>query len=165
MKLRHVLLVAILMCALVQAIYYYPRLPDRVASHFDARGQVDGWGTRNEFFAIEGVLMIGLALLTLFVDWLVPRMPASLVNMPNKDYWFAPERRAATNRVMQSWVSTFMLLSLGFVVYVLQLAILVNVTGDADYMFIPMWAGLGIFLLITTVMSIQLILQFRKPRE
>ena len=165
MKLRHVLLVAILMCALVQAIYYYPRLPDRVASHFDARGQVDGWGTRNEFFVIEGVLIIGLAALVLFLDWLIPRMPASLVNMPNKDYWLAPERRAATNRVMQSWVSTFLLLTLGFIVYVMQLALLANVTGDAVYMSVPMWAGLGVFLLLDTALSVRLILQFRKPRE
>jgi uncharacterized membrane protein len=165
MKLRHVVLVAIIMCALVQAIYYYPRLPERIASHFDASGHPDGLGTRNEFFAVEGAVVAGMIVLVLFLEWLVPRMPASRVSLPNKDYWLAPERRAATDLTIQRWSATFLLLSLGFLVYVMQLALLVNVTGDNAYMFVPMWAGLGAFLLLATALSVKLIRQFRKPRE
>jgi uncharacterized membrane protein len=165
MKLRHVVLVAIVMCALVQAIYYYPRLPERIASHFDASGHPDGLGTRNEFFAVEGAVVAGMIVLVLFLEWLVPRMPASRVSLPNKDYWLAPERRAATDLTIQRWSATFLLLSLGFLVYVMQLALLVNVTGDNAYMFVPMWAGLGAFLLLATALSVKLIRQFRKPRE
>ena len=165
MKLRHVVLVAIVMCALVQAIYYYPRLPERIASHFDASGHPDGLGTRNEFFAVEGAVVAGMTVLLLLLEWLVPRMPASRVNMPNKDYWLAPERRAATDLMIQRWLSAFLLLSLGFLVYVIQLAILVNVTGDNAYMSVPMWAGLGVFLLLDIALSVQFILKSRKPRE
>jgi uncharacterized membrane protein len=165
MKLRHVVLVAIVMCALVQAIYYYPRLPERIALNFDASGHPDGLGTRNEFFAVEGAVVAGMTVLLLLLEWLVPRMPASRVNMPNKDYWLAPERRAATDLMIQRWLSAFLLLSLGFLVYVIQLAILVNVTGDNAYMSVPMWAGLGVFLLLDTALSVQFILKFRKPRE
>ena len=165
MKFHHVVLVAIVMCMLAQGIYYYPRLPERVASQFDAVGHPGGWVTRTGFFVFEGAVVAGMTVLVLFLEWLVPRMPASRVSLPNKDYWLAPERRAATDLMIQRWSATFLLLSLGFVVYVMQLALLVNVTGDNAYMFVPMWAGLGAFLLLATALSVKLIRQFRKPRE
>lgn len=43
--------------SLLQAVYYYPRLPDTVASHFDSWGNPDGWMSKKTFCMI-GPIMI-----------------------------------------------------------------------------------------------------------
>jgi hypothetical protein len=34
----------------------------------------------------------------------IVRLPPSLINLPNKDYWLAPERRAHSGRVIQGFM-------------------------------------------------------------
>jgi uncharacterized membrane protein len=35
----------------LQSIYYYPRMPEVVASHFDGLGAANGWSSKNGFSA------------------------------------------------------------------------------------------------------------------
>lgn len=47
------------------------------------------------------------------VVWLVRRLPPALINLPNKDYWLAPERREATLRLLgdhMRWLGLMLLL-------------------------------------------------------
>lgn len=37
----------------VQVVVYYPRLPDRVASHFGAGGVADGWMDKPAFAVVS----------------------------------------------------------------------------------------------------------------
>jgi Domain of unknown function (DUF1648) len=46
-----------------QVAYYYPRLPDNVASHFDWMGRPDGWMSKSSFLAFEFGLTVFLAVL------------------------------------------------------------------------------------------------------
>ncbi len=70
-------------------------LPDRVATHFGAGGEPNGWMTRTghvQFTLLFGLLVpafvIGIfAIMRRFETWL---------NIPHKDYWLAPERRQET---------------------------------------------------------------------
>ncbi len=83
-----------------QAVYYYPQLPERVASHFGAGGEADGWSSKTSFFVIEGLvvaLMIGSFLV--LPRWM-RSLPEGLINLPNKAYWLAPERRESTFAAM-----------------------------------------------------------------
>jgi serine/threonine-protein kinase len=72
------------------------QLPERVATHFGASGQPNGWMTRAghvQFTLIFGLIVpafvVGIfAAMRFFGDrWL---------NIPRKDYWLAPERRQET---------------------------------------------------------------------
>lgn len=71
-------------------------LPARVASHFDFSGQADGWMRRPAYllvtigFGIVFPLMLPVLLSAL--RWI----PTSAVNLPNRDYWLAPERAGET---------------------------------------------------------------------
>jgi hypothetical protein len=71
-------------------------LPDRVGTHFGPGGGADGWMTR------DGYRLYMLAFVLLFVPFIVamvgvlPRVFPRAVNLPNRDYWLAPERREAT---------------------------------------------------------------------
>ena len=86
--------VAVLLITALQIGSYRPRLPERLATHFDGAGRANGWMSKDGFFVFHFVLL-GLfgAIFGLLPRWL-SRIPNSLINLPHKDYWLAPERRA-----------------------------------------------------------------------
>ena len=70
--------------------------PDGVASHVGLDGTVNGWGTRAGFLGVNAWLVLLLLVVMPIVVKAAIRPPATFLNMPNKDYWLAPERRDAT---------------------------------------------------------------------
>ncbi|MBL9162829.1 MAG: DUF1648 domain-containing protein [Planctomycetaceae bacterium] len=85
---------------LVGMVATYARLPERVASHFGANGVANGWMSRDGYvwFMVGAVTFTSLLLVGLCGS--VRFLPASLVNIPRRDYWLAPERRDETGRVL-----------------------------------------------------------------
>ena len=56
------------------------------------------------FAVIQALTLIGLPILGLFLN----RMPDELINMPNRDYWLADERREdslAVSRLILDWTA------------------------------------------------------------
>lgn len=92
-----ILLLTLAGLAGAQALWQHDRLPERVASHFNAAGVADGWTTRDG----QTVWHVGVVLcMTALFEGLArlsPRLPGELINLPRRDYWLAPERRAATH--------------------------------------------------------------------
>jgi hypothetical protein len=93
------------------------RLPDRIAVHFNARGQADGWmtGAQAENFIIG--FGIGVSALIMVSGAGVRLVPARAINIPKRDYWLAPEHRPEANEYLRqifSWAAcAMMLFSLG----------------------------------------------------
>ena len=77
---------------------YTPQLPERMASHIDASGKANQWTDKSTFlhgtalfFTIGPLVVLAIAGLCCLAIY---KLPASLVNVPRKDYWLAtPERR------------------------------------------------------------------------
>ena len=84
-----------------QAVYYYPRLPDIMASHFGVAGNVNGWMPKGIFFVFEFVTEGILAFLFLVFPGFIIRLPAERINLPNKVYWLDPVRKSATGKYIQ----------------------------------------------------------------
>lgn len=72
------------------------RLPERVASHFDAGGVANGFMTRELYLAIVLALVVLLPALVAVLITTSMRHDPPRLNLPNRDYWLAPERRRAT---------------------------------------------------------------------
>jgi uncharacterized membrane protein len=87
---------AIAFAAIAQCIHDFPLLPDRMASHFGASGMPNGWMTKSQFFTIYAVVLIPALFVEFWVGRSVSKQPSARINLPNKEYWLAPERRAAT---------------------------------------------------------------------
>src|SRR3954471_4379187 len=85
--------ITIVLLHAAQTIYYYPRLPAVVAQHFGADGRPNGWAPREAFFAISWVVLLGISALLMLTPRLLRRVPVSMINLPNKRYWLAPERK------------------------------------------------------------------------
>ncbi len=90
----------LLILLLVQS---YSQLPDPVACHFGADGQADGWLSRQGYF----ILVAGLPLFLGGLFWLIARQGVHFpraINIPRRDYWLAPERRARTSDLLLCWL-------------------------------------------------------------
>src|SRR5579859_7642041 len=70
-------------------------LPEPVAIHFGLGGEADRWTGRSQavfFFEALTVVPLIFVVLALVLRW----SPAGAFNLPHRDYWLAPERRAQT---------------------------------------------------------------------
>lgn len=98
--------------AAMQAAHYYPRLPDMVASHFGAGGKSDGWMAKGSFVAFYlGTLafIAGTFVLIQVLTGNLHRIPRSCINLPNKEYWLAPERIQESQARLSDCMETFSL--------------------------------------------------------
>jgi hypothetical protein len=74
----------------------FHRLPERTASHFNAAGLPDGWMTRSGTLWAMGGVTLGLTVLLLGAFYGIRYLPASVINLPKREYWLGGERRADT---------------------------------------------------------------------
>lgn len=75
-------------------------LPDTVPSHFDFSGQPDSWSSRSSFLVALGAIGVGVAAIFGAISLLLDRLPMSLLNIPNKQWWTATEERTARLKQM-----------------------------------------------------------------
>ena len=85
-SLPWLIVAAALIGSILQAVFFWPHLPDEVASHFNAVGQADGWMSKTAFVAVTLLIQIGLAAMMLGFGWLIKVLPTSMINIPNREY-------------------------------------------------------------------------------
>lgn len=119
-------LAVLALVAVGRALAVAPTLPDPLASHFDANGRADGCSSQRSFFVLGGVVLAGLVLLAAGLPALVRTLPTSLVNLPRREYWLAPERRAATVATLGAWMAWFGVATLGPLLGVFELVYAAN---------------------------------------
>ncbi len=70
MRKSELIIVAIILLSFAIGIYYYPQMPDKIASHWNAQGNVDGY--MSKFWGLFLMPIISVGLLLLFM--LIPRI-------------------------------------------------------------------------------------------
>ena len=91
-------LLVLLTCGSIAFFIFYGRdFPPTMAIHFGLGGAPNGYMDRVKFIVLGSFLSFMLPLFIATVIGVLPRvLPPSMISLPNKAYWFAPERRAAT---------------------------------------------------------------------
>lgn len=144
---------------LVGMVATYARLPERVAAHFGANGVANGWMTRDGYFwfMIGIVTLVSLTMLAAFGSiWFLPN---SMINIPRRDYWLAPERRAETARAL----TRFGLLIVGLnSLFFLAIHLLVVSANESQPVRLSndVWWLLGGFLTVTGALVFKLYRRF-----
>ena len=124
-------LAAALLTTIAQVVIYAGQLPDEVASHFGANGRADGSMSRTAFLVFFVALQFGLALMMVGIGFLMSKLPPSLLNIPNKEYWLHEDRKDATIAFNQSVLNWIAAATAIFMVVVFQMTIQANI-GNAD---------------------------------
>jgi uncharacterized membrane protein len=163
MKKARLFLAAAVLLGLLEALHFRPHLPEWMATHFDATGRVDGWGARDRFllgFALLPVLLVGVAA---GVRPLLRRLPDSLINMPNKDYWLAPERRERTFERMGGFVEGLAAMALFLLDAQLYLALQAASAPAPALSVGPLWGTIALFVAGSVAWFVAVNRGFRRP--
>jgi hypothetical protein len=120
-------------------------LPPLVASHFSFSGKADGFTPRGAYAATMIAFVILIPLLPAIVPGALAGNGAGL-NIPNREYWLAPERRAATLAFVRGhglWLAGALALFLGY-----AHGLTVHANSQASPALSPggLYAGLAVFL-------------------
>lgn len=66
-----------------------------VASHFDVAGEPNSFVSRNNYLALMVIVSAGLPLVIAALGRWAASLSDDFLDIPNKRYWLAPERRVA----------------------------------------------------------------------
>jgi len=136
-----------LVLAVLQWVQVYPQLPDRVACHFAADGTPNGWQSKQDFFLIPCIVVAGCTLVSFLLPLILALLPPELINLPNKYYWLAPERRVETSRFMTAHMAWFGCGLLFVLLYAISQAINANLPNRGQFNSLGMEYVIGGFML------------------
>jgi serine/threonine-protein kinase len=135
-----------------------------MASHFDGAGRANGWAPRAFFF----ILYAGVIALLFITFQILPRqlkrLPERLINLPNKGFWLAQERRKATLGIIEKQMTIFGNATLILIIGTMELVFQANRSGLHRISAEAMWILLGAYVLISIVWTINFMRKFRKPQ-
>ena len=162
-RLPRMMYFVLLFSGLLMMAYYYPRMPERMASHFDAGGRVNGWQPREGFFLLMVLVISSSALISFFAPRQIASRPNNRINLPNRDYWLAPERRERTMNFIAAMMGWFGCGVLFVLIAGTYLAMRANLApGGEGFNSQSMLVVLGIFLVSLLVWMICFIRHFQR---
>lgn len=160
MRFATAIFIFIIGIIIAQTAYYFPILPETVASHFNASGVADRWMPKEGFLIFEAVILLVVIVNFSLLPLLLEKMPDSLINLPNKQYWLAPERRAETFVKMRVFFRWFSVGLLSLILLINQQVYKANLTRQ-DLSPLILWLIIGSFVVFTIVWMIKFLGQFK----
>jgi uncharacterized membrane protein len=139
----------------------WSQLPDHIATHFNADGSPNGWSTRAGFLAPVIAILVLCGGLFLVAGWF-DRLPDRLINLPNKDYWLAPQRRADTFAALSDWLRWFLLAPMAFLVFIFTRVLNANLAAEPRLEG-HVFAMLGVMFVAIAVLLVWPYWRFGKP--
>jgi len=162
-RLPKLVFVLLVLFAVVHFSYYYPQLPPVVASHFGMHGEANGWQPKSAFFAV----FVSMSVLVTVIAFVIPRiltvLPPQLINLPNKQYWLAPERIAETQEFFSGyfgWLGCALYLVM---IFAFEFAVRTNLHPENPPNPIAFWYVLGGLLVFSLVWSGLMMAKFLRP--
>ena len=125
-KTPRILFCTILFAGLAFGLHDFPQLPDRLASHFGASGMPNGWMPKTGFFFVYLIVILAACSVEFLLPRSIAKRPDRRINLPHKEYWLAPERRAETFAFFEKFFAWYGCAFLLLEVCVLELALQAN---------------------------------------
>lgn len=143
---------------------FYFSLPDKIATHFGNMNNPDGFSDKFNFILIYNVFLFFLILMFYGINIFIKKSSNSMINVPKKEYWLAPERRDITIVMLQANLNFFGIITFIFMLVNLIFIIDANLSSpiklNNDF-----WIALMLFLVSTMAWLIRLLLVFSKVEE
>lgn len=120
-------------------------LPPVVASHFGASGAANGFMSRSVYLGFMLAVVVLVPTLVALSGQLARLLPASLVNLPNRKYWLAPERKASTATELAKLSLFPACLILVLLCFVHWQVVQASLSQSRQLAAVPFWVGLALF--------------------
>jgi len=161
-KLVYALLAAV---GLLYFSLLYPQLPDPMASHFNASGAATAWMPKSGFFMLIVIVTLASAVPVFLVPRSMAKLPNDKINLPNKKYWLAPERRSETIDYLGIQMGWFACALLALLLCGLYSAVTANFRPDHHFDSGSFYVVLGAFLAFIIVWLARLLSHFARLPE
>ena len=115
--LKYTFLVSAIVFILLQIIYY-PQMPDNVAIHFNAKGEVNGWMQKNTNLVISCLIIIIITSTFLGVPSLIRSLSPDLINIPKKEYWLGESNKERLIEILSKYLYSIGLATNLFMIFV-----------------------------------------------
>jgi hypothetical protein len=139
-------------------------LPEFPAAHFGAGGIPNAFMTRKGYVAFMVVFVTVVPVLVALLPVLVGRRWPNSLNIPNRDYWLAPERRPDTFEAVESRTMLLAGAMIIFICYVHWLVLQANAATPPRLDETQFMVGLGIFALFIIGWIGSFYTRFRRQR-
>lgn len=153
---------AIGVLSVLRVALVWDRLPERLASHYGASGQPNGFMMRSDFFIFYGGIFGFVIGLFFAMPTLLSIIPRELVNIPHREYWTTDEQWPEAVERMSRWMAWFGVAMATLAAGVLQLVLRSNLTHEPLENG-PMLLLLGGFFVFTGIWLVALYRMFRPP--
>ncbi|MGB6683779.1 MAG: DUF1648 domain-containing protein [Candidatus Acidiferrum sp.] len=151
--------------AVLASIYFwsnYAQLPEVVASHFNARSVANGWQPKSVFFEFFAGTVAIAAFLTFGISAIISRMPVAMINLPNREYWLAPDHREETLAFLSGYFAWFGCAALVVAATAVNYAVGRNLHPEAQSDIPVFLYVLGGFLVLAIASSIRVLKRFSR---
>lgn len=150
--------------AVVVVVWSATRLPDRVAIHFGTNGSADRWVSRTEAIVTSGVLVLGLALLFWGLGRWLPKLPMSMVNLPqaSKQAWIEAGQEDLLRRSMADDLYAIG----GMTMLLIAGAEALTVVANRQESPALGWEAIvlvGVYLAAVTIWTVRMLTKYRRP--
>lgn len=156
-------ILVLLVLGAAQLVHYAPRLPETVAVQFGASGAPTSWSPKSHFLTMMASLELLFAALGLFGGPLIRRMPGTMINIPNRDFWLTPERRKETLEFVSEQLAWIEAATLAFVLALGQAVMAAHLQDGAPRLpgsFILILPAFGLAL---AVIVVRILKKFGRP--
>lgn len=157
-KLTYVLLAAV---GLIYFSLLYPQLPDPMASHFNASGAATASMPKSGFFFLFAFVMVFASMPVFLVPWQIASRPGDKINLPNKEYWLAPERRGETIRYLGIQMGWFGCALLAMLLCGFYFAVAANLKPGHNFDSNSFYVVLAVFMVFCFSLPVRLLSHFR----
>jgi uncharacterized membrane protein len=158
------LFLAIVLATIAQCVHDFSLLPERLASHFAASGMPNGWMTKTQFMVTYALVLLPVLAIEFWVSHRIANKPDAKLNLLNREYWLAPERRTETFAYFDTFFAWYGCVFLFVVVFAMGLAMRANFNTPPRLPTGPIVSDIAGFVLFNVVAVVGMFRRFSKPR-
>lgn len=151
----------VVIISLVIPAFYYNRLPEEIASHFNVSGRADEWMNKSSYFLTYYLIMLSIAALFSVINIFINKIPEKMINLPNKKYWLDPDRKEESLNSIKNFIYWLGTLTIIFILLVFREVYIANLNRTYD-LGNTMWIYLIILLAAVTYTVIKMYSRFNK---
>ncbi|HTK98640.1 MAG TPA: hypothetical protein VL379_11480 [Pseudomonadales bacterium] len=140
-------------------------LPPLVASHFGSGGQADGFMARGDYLTFMLIGAVAIPVLIVIPQRLVETIPPRLINVPNREYWLAPERIDSTLGYLRGHAVWFAAMLTALLCFVHWEVVQANMRSPARLAAQPFVIGLVTYVVAVLLWIAAMIRRFRRRPE